>query len=264
MEQTGNSEVTSNVTNDSGAQSAPAVVETKAVETQSITNWKDSLLPELKEAKSLQNFKDVNDVAKGYVNLVSKLGEKSPSRPDSEDKYEVPSELGEEMVKSFKSVAFKSNLTQDQAKLFMDQLVLNSRDEKSKAEMSEKEAAELSVKELKSDFGSAYEKRLGLAKQAAAHFADKDTLKVLEESGLHQNPKIIKFFANLGQKYLEAHTIVEQDKSQKHGVTPAEAEMKIKELRGNVEFVKSYTNRNDPKHIENAKIMDDLYELAKK
>lgn len=230
---------------DSGANVEQVSTASESVETQKSISWIDTLPEDLKGNKSLQNFKDPVDVAKSYVHLVSKLGEQNKIAPLAASEYQVPTELGDDLVNSFKNMAHKAGLSQGQAKAFMDELVLNQREESEKLSISQKQAAVDAINELKTSFGNAYDHRLLLAKRAAAELMDKDMQDVLKNSGLDSNPKVIKFFADLGVKYLEAHRVVEQDKATIHGTTPEEAQRQLDDLLSNPENRKIYFDKFD-------------------
>lgn len=238
-----------------------------------IQDWRSGLSEDLKEAKALSNFKDQNDLAKSYLHLSSLLGKKvnewasddikglygKLGRPEAADKYEFPTDMGQDIA-ALKQMAFNAGLNQEQAKSLADQIVLANRQMVEQKQAEEKNQFEEATSSLKKEFGSAFDKRLELAKRALDQLGGDSLKKVLAGSGLDNNPEVVKFFANLGKSYLEEHSIVNADKSSVHGITPDEAKKLIEiERKSNAQAI---INRNHPDHLKVKTRMDELYKMA--
>ena len=104
-------------------------------------DWKSSLPDELKNDATLQNFKDVESLAKTVVHQQKVLGSRIPIPKTDEEKSELYSKLGrpenseqyeinipdthksyfqDDDVKQFKNVAHQIGLNNDQVKAIMD------------------------------------------------------------------------------------------------------------------------------------------------
>jgi hypothetical protein len=239
------------------------------------SGFKDLLSEDIRGLKDLEKFSDVNELAKSYVNLNKLLGKKftdlSPDelssyytklgKPASKDEYVLPEDPAIDGIKDwYKDVALKANLTNEQAKIVIEDYVALERscnEERIKAiEIQQKDV----IEELKKDFGSAFEQRIEIAKQAVKQFGGDDIVNILNETGLGNNPKVIKMFAEIG-KSLQEDKIISSDKAEKFGLTPADAKNKINMLKKDEEFMKSYFNATHPKHRQSIDEMQRLYAL---
>ena len=252
----------------------PSTFAPDPVTTSDGLSFKDRLGEDFKDTKVFDHFKDEKDLAKSHLHLNKLLGTKAEEwakedlakvytklgRPEAPDKYEVPTELGEARTAALKEMAFKAGLSQDQMKAFTDEMVLAERARVERMETDFKNKFEASEASLKKEYGSAFEARLELAKRTADQLTTPEMKAVLKASGLDNNAEVVKFFATIGQKYLEEHSIVNADKAGKHGITPAEAKSQIDiETRANYS---AYRNSNHPDHAKVKARIDQLYKQA--
>ncbi len=235
----------------------------------------DSLAPEFKEIKSLANFKDINDLAKSYVNLNSLLGKKVSEwaatdikglnsklgKPESADKYILPDDLGEEKG-IIQALAFDADLNQDQAKKLSDKLILARREENEKASVAKKQSLEKTTVELRKEFGEAFDQRLALANRALDKLGGDELKKTLAEAGLLNNASVIKMFANMGKNYLEEHTVVGVDKASVHGITPSDAKTIMNAKMLDKEFREAYYSATHPAHKAAVDEMNKLIQMS--
>lgn len=231
------------------------------------------LADDLKDIKSLGNFKDVNDLAKSYINLNSLLGKKvqdwskenvdtfavKMGRPEAVDGYTLPEELGDSS-KEFKDFAFKAGLSQEQAKTLADEIILSNR---AKLEKSKSDFEAFKTKaqtELKAEFGDAYEKRMSLATKAIVEVGGEALLKAINDSGLGMNTELIKGFSKLGVDYFEADRTVKADRTGLFGITPGEAKAMLDAKQADPEFRARLYSRTHPGHNEAVKEIQMLIE----
>jgi hypothetical protein len=195
------------------------VVESKPV------SWIDSLSDELKGNATLSKFKDVESLAKSYVNAQKLIGSsvKVPGegateqelaefygklgRPESVDKYNLPElttgETFEDLKDSLERM-HKANLTDAQVKEIL--AIHNDRHSKMLEAIQEKaKADEESVKKL---WGNDYDKNISLAKNTAKELVDKfgDSAKELLASPLANNPLLLSMLAELGKNSAEGNS----------------------------------------------------------
>lgn len=234
----------------------------------------DILGDEFKEAKALQSFKDVNDLAKSYLNANSLLGKRlSDMKPEdiavlnslrdiplNKDDYVFADDVGADLTEIYKNISIKAGLTKEQAKIISDSFVELQRVE------SEKISADMDTNiinwhnELKKEFGDAYDKRIDVAKRGLNAFGDDGLKQLLKDTGLHQHPAMVKLFAKVGKELLE-DSFIEADKSSKFGVTPEDANAMIKQNLANMEFRDAYYSAVHPGHALAVAEMNRLYSL---
>ena len=98
--------------------------------------------------------------------------------------------------------------------------------------------SEEDVKSIKSEYGSAFEQRKELANAALRKFGDgKVAAQVLQNAGLQNNPVIFKLLSEVGKLIAEDSPAEGEGKgSTQFGMTPAEAQAQIQEIRNKKEY----------------------------
>lgn len=190
-------------------------------------DWRATLPAELKKETSLGAINSVEDLAKSYVHAQKLLGGPKISVPDpklatpedyrvvfeklglpKEQKdytVEIPKEggLDPEFAKQFTEAAFKAGVLPKHA-----QELMNWYAEASKGilgnlqEQSQKQLAD-GHKALHEEWGNAYDRKILATQLVVKDFADDETIGWLKESGLHQNPKFLKFMSRIGETLKE-------------------------------------------------------------
>ncbi len=240
------------------------------------SSFLDGLPDDLKADKTIAKFANIEELAKGYKNLNSMLGKrvtdltpdelkslniKSGVIPETPDNYKFADDLKDVDMGWYKSAAHEVGLSQEQAKAIADKYVEYERamiaDMKSKHEAATTKAME----DLKAEFGAAFDKRLEIAKKAVDTFGGAELKAYLNETGLGNDPRLIKAFANIGKELLE-DTVVSADKDFKFGMTPADAKEKIDLLLRDREFKDAYVKSHHPGHAAAVEEMARLYRLA--
>lgn len=234
----------------------------------------DSLADDLKTAKSLGNFKDVNELAKSYLNAQSLIGKRISDMsgddlkaldairgvPEAPEKYVLPEELPSEVTDAYKEIASQAKLTQEQAKTVLDSYIMLERKAQEAAAAQQQQFKETSVETLKKEFGLAFDQKLEIAKRAVSTFGGDELKQALNETGLGDHPAFVKVFAKIGQQLLE-DTTVEADKATTFGVSPAEADAMIQNKMLDPEFRQAYISGHHPGHSAAVAEMARLYEL---
>ena len=196
-----------------------------------------TLIPEAyKEEKSLQNFSNMDDFVKSYLHSQKFVGSekinvpnkyatdkdwkdvyKKLGTPDSADgyKYDLPEEhkIDEDTLKNFSDEAVKLGLLPHQANGIMKYYndVINKGSDEQQTQM--KLAQEESVKELRKEFGSTFDRQMQSAKNLAHATLGKEFINdtfLQDGSRLGDNPTVIKAFVNLANK-LSEDTMVKGD-----------------------------------------------------
>lgn len=246
-------------------------VEVQAAESNS-NDFLSGLGEELSGVKALQNFKSAEDLAKSYLNANQLLGKRMADlsaedaahlaslqgKPASADEYTLPEELNAEALSWYKDAALKAGLTQDQAKAVADEYIMLERSKAESLEVEDKLRSEEWVGELKTEFGSAFDKQVEVAKRGVKEFGGDEVADILNRTGLGDNPAIVKMFAKIGRELLE-DTVVHADKSNAFGITPDEARKQISALRSNKDFNDAYFNQRNPGHKAAVAQLKELY-----
>ena len=226
-----------------------------------VNGFFQTLTPELQQFQGLKNFKDVNDLAKSYLNAQSLIGKRIQDMtqedlkhinglkgmPTSPDKYKLPEDLQGEKLEFYQKTAHEAGLTQEQAKKVVDKYIEMERSMQSKAEEAAALQAKNYVNELKQEFGDAFDNRVQVAKRAVDAFGGQELKDLLNETGLGNNPKIVKMFAKIGQNLLEDQ-VIEGDYEKVFGVSPQEAKETISRKLLEPEFRGALYSATHPAH----------------
>ena len=182
-----------------------------AVETRS--SWLDSIVSdELRTNKSISNFKDVDNLAKGYINLEKKLGSPNPdpvetAQAHSVEDYSVEIPEGNEHAESIlgavkdkaaeRGVHPKALKEMSSAYFGSEAEILNSikQEQESKASESREHAQAL----LKEEWGDSFEDKMNLADSTWQKFAPKEYDEMLNSLDPAGKSAIARVMANIGE-----------------------------------------------------------------
>jgi len=211
-----------------------------------------NMIPEeLRDHPSISPIKDVENLARSYVNAQRLIGTDKipmPSNPTEEDldriydrlgRPETPQDYGiaadgsivtEEVAKEYSDIAHKLRLTPDQAQGVLE--YYRSTVEKTGAatvEMAEA-AREATVSSLKQEWGRAFDQKVEAAAKVAQEFGNPEMFDITLQDGskLGDNPEFIKAFAKIAdfrQSVTSEDTVAEM--SQSNVMTPADAKAEI-------------------------------------
>lgn len=221
---------------------------------------------------------NVKNALKSYVHAQRKMGEKgvrvpdknssdeewqqfySNLRPDELEKYELNANLGEdqkmdeEMFGEFKKLAHESGLAPKQAEKLLGWY--NERVSKSSETQVQEAQSQYNkeVNELKTEWGDAVDREMGLAKRALKEFADDKTVDYLKQTGLDKNVQLIRLFNKIGKGLMEDSFDKESHGS--FGITKEEAERKMASIYGDPNH--AYFN---PQHPSNKHAIDEMTKL---
>ena len=116
--------------------------------------------------------------------------------------------------------------------------------------------------ELKRQHGDALDVKLAHARQVVGALGGKDLQAFMDETGLGDHPMMVKMMLTLGE--LVANDKMIQDKFASQGFisNAEEAKAEIAKLRADDNFMKQYTNQDDPNHAAALARMQRLYGIA--
>ena len=244
----------------------PVKAEEVKTEEPTVINFKELIPEEYKDEKALQNFSNMNDFVKSYLNAQSLVGAnkvaipnkmatdedwdevyKKLGRPNKPEdyKYSFSEEVDPEQLKQFNETAHRIGLLPKQAeRIIKFYNELNTQQDANKVKNFEAKQVE-AMAELKKEFGPEYNKRLDQAKRLAVETLGNDILNnaVLNDgTRLGDNAQVVKAFSMLADK-LSEDELVKGD-----GVdyqTASEIEKEISEL---TEDGSPYWNKTHPNH----------------
>ena len=247
---------------------------------QATTDWKASLSEEIRSDKSLENIKDIEGLAKSYVHAQKMVGsDKIPvpnkyatdkdwdavyeklGRPKSADgyKYDLPQDkqVDEASLKEFSNQAHKLGLLPTQAngvvKFYNEMTAKSIQDTDSKALA----ARENSTKELKQEWGQAFDQKINQAATLAKSVGATELFdtNLADGTKLGDHPVMIKAFAELANKMGE-DTITQA--SGPAYLTPNQIEKQIGEL---TQVGSAYWDKN---HINHQAAVEEVLALREK
>lgn len=249
-----------------------------------IEGWQEKLPEELRAEECLKLIPNFNEMVKQFVNQRKAIGknkvavpnEKSSEsewdafytsigRPKSSDDYttpETPKEMGDiyndGAMKAAKDFAFKIGATQKQFNDFIafdvatkQALMAENEEIEAKETRIAKENAE---KELRTEFGMAFDERMHAANRIITEGITKESERVEFIENYGNDVKVIRLLSNIGARMSE-HTALIGELTQK---VPTEIQGRINEIQNN----KDYTNRNSSmSEQERQALTDELNQL---
>jgi hypothetical protein len=203
---------------------APVSIETPAEVAQGGSgNDFLSLIPEdLRQHPSLAPIKDVDNLARSYVNAQRLIGADkialpvNPTdedldgiynrlgRPDTPDKYGIAADgnvLTEERATEYSEIAHKLRLNPDQAKGVLDYYRSVVQNDVSAANDANARALEEASASLQSEWGDKFDAKVESAQKVVDQFEAGDImeLQLADGSKLGNNPEVIKAFAKIAE-----------------------------------------------------------------
>jgi len=238
--------------------------------------------PELLQDPSLKAIKDAPSLLKSYVHAQRKMGMDKVVIPNKNSTKEewlgfyqklgLPSNLeeyalktpekpvfNEELINQFKQKAYEANLLPDQASAMLDFLNGYTAEQAAAMEQQQGNALEEAVNGLKSEWGDAFDQNLRKAKLAVLEFGGQDFQAYLNESGLGNDPQLIKAFSKIGDSFFKEDKFNAEGKPA-YSMSPDEAQAKINTIMG--DFNGPYFNAMHPDHKRTVDEVQKLYQMA--
>lgn len=244
-------------------------------------SWRDSIAEDLRSDPALLKFSNLDDLAKSYKHLEKSIGANKISiptdlatdddwkqvfqklgLPEKAEEYKVsaPKDAGldEKFLKSFTENAHKAGVLPKQAEKLLGwygDMVKGIQEEQKTNQALE---AEQTTNSLKREWGAAFNEKIIRAQSAVREFGGEELMGFLNETGLGNNPVMIKLFDKLGGLVKE-DSVAGREKTM--GVmTPAEAMEKSKQIMGDREH--PFNIPHHPNHDKALAEMQRIYELA--
>ena len=239
---------------------------TESTETAETGNWYDGLPSELKDNVNITKYKSLEELGKGHLNAVSKIGEASAyTAPDKPEAYKLDpvvnlhaeAKVTPEFETGFRKMMHEIGVPNKQANSiyqnYLNQVSngLTQRDEAIKVNMEKAQT------ELTQEWGQKYDEKITMAKRVIEKFGGKSAIEEFNNQGFGRNPKMIKLMAKIGEKFSE-------DSFQGVGgidltANASTANAKIKSIKAD----KAHPYWNDgPGHEDAVKEVTRLYQIA--
>ena len=184
--------------------------------------WMAQLPEDLRNDKALSQFTKMGDLAKAYKELALKKdneivmpGENAKpeeveafyqklGKPEKAEGYKIEGDKAD----AFKALAYKINLTQNQASsLFSElnkagQMLRNSYEQKLKTDYANTNNA------LKAEYGNEYGNKMKLLQKGLQTYGGKEVVQKLYNAGLSYDSDIVHLFIKLGEQAQEAGSVL--------------------------------------------------------
>jgi hypothetical protein len=120
---------------------------------------------------------------------------------------------------------------------------------------------------LKTEWGAAYDAKVGLAQGAIKHYADSlklgdDVMKELDGTKLGNSPALAKLFAHLGSQLKEDGLLGKASGATGGELSPAEAKQQIAAMEADKDQLAALRDKRHPKHAETLAKRTALFEMA--
>lgn len=241
--------------------------------TSTAQDWRASLPDDLKGDPSIKDIKSVEDLVKSHKNAQSFVGadkmvvpkaDAKPEeweavynrlgRPASADKYvlenkvELPKGMTEnaDLKKGMAASFHKAGLNQKQVDMLYADYnglvggIFAGRDEAVQADMSKRQ------EELKKEWkGAEFNENVDKARIAIVHFGGDDFLKLMDDTGLGNEPLMLRFCANVAKAMSEDRIMGKGGSDMRFGgMNVEQAKVRIAEIKKDPNFLAKDKNKD--------------------
>lgn len=183
-----------------------------------MTQLHGDILNNKEAAEKLGKFGKISDLAQKYLELEGQLGNtlvkpgedasdeekeafyRALGKPESVDKYTIEGEHAQ----LFRELAFKNNLTDDQAKAVYASIKELGEKAIAQQQANYQQQAKATQEALQSEYGKDYTKKIEMLKRGVNTYGGKDVAEKLQQAGLLADKDIVKMFILLGEQSAEA------------------------------------------------------------
>lgn len=246
-----------------------------------VNDWRLGLPSDLQEDATLRKFSDVPALAAAYINAQKLIGTdkiaipgkhasdedwgnvfKKLGLPEKVENYDLKFKEGatidETFTNDFKSTAHKLGILPKQAQALADWFSDVNLTAETKYLDEVKVTQGKALEGLKTEWGKVYDANLSRAHLVLKNFADKDLLQHLNDTGMGNDPKLIKLLAGVGKKMYGEGQIVQGDSSFSAPMSAAEAKKTVDNIMANQNH--PYFLKEHPGHKTAVKEVQDLFQ----
>lgn len=173
-------------------------------------------------------------------------------RPDEPDKYDltdiVPETYNQDIIEEFKKKAHETGMSQEGVRKMAEwykEVEVKQLEAINKAKAIQ---ADQNILELKTEFGVNFDSEIKNARKALDAYTDKAFRQYMDDSGLGNNPALVKAFAKIGRE-LSEDRLVQSDTATRLAKNEDLKRSEILRLRSNKEFMEKY-RRGDPTAVQ--------------
>ena len=239
-------------------------------------DWKSSLPEDIRNEPTLQNFKDIESLAKTVIHQQKQMGSRIPmpkdenewgelynklGRPEAADKYEyqvndeVKQYFDDDALNRFKEVAHANGLNNKQVQALIDYQA-GELSETLKNEPSQLSAQKIETEDyLKKEWGAEYDRNVRAAQRALQVYGDDEIMELMNTSA-GNHPAVIRMFAKLGKEVTE--DMAQNTANNRLAVSPLDAKMEIESVFNNQSH--PYFNAQHPEHKAAVERVRELHE----
>lgn len=279
-------------------QTVEQTIQSPAATNQQAIELSQLLSEEYRDLGNLKDFKDVNQLAKSYVELQRMVGNSiripgqdaseearqdflnkikdvegvlikndeqllnKLGKPETADEYDFSTLTEDQFIledlNNFKQTAHELGLTKEQASKLAEIRAKEFESLNIEMESTRKAGEEA----LRKAWGQDFDNRLNAAKQMAKVLQEKhgEAMDQIINGPAGNNPAIINMLADLAESYREkGHEGVQ---ATQFGMTPEGALAKIAEKRADRGFMEAYGDDLHPNHKKAVKELSELYSIA--
>ena len=227
---------------------------------------------------SLKAIQDVPSLIKSYVHAQRKMGADKTVLPNKNSTKEewmqlyqklgMPTDFNEydlkaaeenafkdEVMSEFKKTAFEHNVLPDQAQAMYDFLNNQAIQEATRMQEAQQQKLEEAITGLREEWGEAFDQNVHTAKLAVNEFGGDQLKQYLNDTGLGNDPNIIKVFNEIGKQFFKEDNFSAESKPA-YSLSPAEAQQRINEITGDMNG--PYYNSMHPDH---KRIVEEVHKM---
>lgn len=240
------------------------------------------LEPELLGDPSLKAIKDIPTLIKSYVHAQKKMGADKviiPTANSTQEEWDgFYAKLGmplkaeeyapkfpekpvfkDDLMEKFKAEAYKNKLLPNQASAMFEFLNTYTSEQAENVQKQSQENIDTEINGLKTEWGESFDMKLRQAKMAVAEFGGEDIKTYLNETGLGNDPKLIKLFQKIGENYFKEDSFTAESKPA-YSMSPDEAQSQINKIMG--DGTSPYFNKNHPDHTRMVGEVNKLFQMT--
>lgn len=243
-------------------------------------DWRLGLPDELRAEAAFKSINDLPTLAKSYLHAQKLVGadkipvpSKHATKEDWKTVYQKlglpidvkdytvkePEAIKGEFVDQFKVAAHQAGILPQQAQEVLDWFAQANAAAMQKNEEAGQQTIAQQIEGLKQEWGLAFNDKVAQARHVIQKFGDPDLIKHMDESGLGNDVKLIKFMSKVGEQLKESG-IVGGDGTLSGAKAPKEAMKEIRTIQGNKDH--PYHNKTHPNHNAAVQEMQELFKQA--
>ncbi len=251
------------------------------------SSWRDGLPEDIANHSAIKDIGSVEALAKSAIHAQQMVGADKVivpgrdadqaawgefynkiGRPDQASEYELPTEnmpenssMDEQSANEFMGEAHRLGLTKGQFAGMVRYLAQKGEQINDAGQQAVEQSKQEAVQALQQEFGAAFDQNLKMAKDAVRQFGGEELVAFMDQSGMGNQPEVIKAFAKIGKMIAEDEV---KGKGGAYGfiMSPDEAAQEIQNKQLDNEFMRAYLQSHVPGHDAAVTEMQKLFELA--